>query len=166
MNKLRSNCLNFMELLAQNIALISPTMTAALIVPVMFATIGNVSWLGYALGTVMLLFVAFSLNQFARRTTNSGSMYSYASSGLGFTGGALCGWCLVGHICSSSWPERRASRFSPANCWRPFTSRCRRCCFLRFAWEPAFSWLTRTSEFQRWSCWRLKRSRASSSCCW
>ncbi|HTX20713.1 MAG TPA: APC family permease [Candidatus Aquilonibacter sp.] len=95
MNKLRSNCLNFMELLAQNVALISPTMTAALIVPLMFATVGNISWLGYALGTVMLLFVAFSLNQFAKRTTMAGSMYNYASSGLGFGGGALCGWCLV-----------------------------------------------------------------------
>ena len=58
MNKLRSNCLNFMELLAQNIALISPTMTAALIVPLMFGTTGNISWLSYAVGTVMLLFVA------------------------------------------------------------------------------------------------------------
>ena len=95
MNKLRSNCLNFMELLAQNIALISPTMTAALIVPLMFATIGNIGWLGYALGTLMLLFVALSLNQFAKRTTMAGSMYNYASSGLGFAGGALCGWCLV-----------------------------------------------------------------------
>lgn len=95
MNQLRSNCLNFLELLAQNIALISPTMTAALIVPLMFGTTGNISWLAYAVGTVMLLFVAFNLNQFARRTTNSGSMYSYASSGLGFGGGALCGWCLV-----------------------------------------------------------------------
>jgi amino acid transporter len=95
MNKLRANCLNFTELLAQNIALISPTMTAALIVPLMFATIGNISWVGYALGTILLLFVVFNLNQFAKRTTNSGSMYSYASSGLGFTGGALCGWCLV-----------------------------------------------------------------------
>jgi amino acid transporter len=95
MNKLRPNCLNFMELLAQNIALISPTMTAALIIPLMFATTGNISWLSYALGTILLMFVAFSLNQFAKRTTNSGSMYSYASSGLGFTGGALCGWCLV-----------------------------------------------------------------------
>jgi len=95
MNKLRPNCLNFIELLAQNIALISPTMTAALIVPLMFSTTGAISWLSYAVGTLMLLFVAFSLNQFARRTTNAGSMYSYASSGLGFTGGALCGWCLV-----------------------------------------------------------------------
>jgi amino acid transporter len=95
MNTLKPNCLNFIELLAQNIALISPTMTAALIVPLMFGTTGNISWLSYAVGMVMLLFVAFNLNQFAKRTTNSGSMYAYASSGLGFTGGALCGWCLV-----------------------------------------------------------------------
>jgi amino acid transporter len=94
-HKLRANCLNFRELLAQNIALISPTMTAALIVPLMFSNTGNVSWLAYAVGTLMLLFVAFNLNQFAKRTTNAGSMYSYAMSGLGFGGGALCGWCLV-----------------------------------------------------------------------
>jgi amino acid transporter len=95
MNKLKPNCLNFIELLAQNIALISPTMTAALIVPLMFGTTGNISWLSYAVGTLMLLFVALNLNQFAKRTTNAGSMYSYANSSLGFTGGALCGWCLV-----------------------------------------------------------------------
>src|SRR5579871_4385480 len=94
-SQLRPNCLNFMELLAQNIALISPTMTAALIVPLMFSTTGAISWLSYAVGAVMLLFVAMSLNQFAKRTTNAGSMYSYAISGLGFGGGALCGWCLI-----------------------------------------------------------------------
>jgi amino acid transporter len=95
MNKLRPNCLNFIELLAQNIGLISPTMTAALIVPLMFSNSGNLGWFSFAVGTVMLLFIAFNLNQFARRTTNSGSMYSYTCAGLGFGGGALCGWCLV-----------------------------------------------------------------------
>jgi amino acid transporter len=95
MNALRPNRLNFIELLAQNIALISPTMTAALIVPLMFGTTGSISWLAYAVGTLMLLFVALSLNQFAKRTTMAGSMYNYASSGLGFAGGAMCGWCLV-----------------------------------------------------------------------
>jgi amino acid transporter len=93
--KLRANCLNFVELLAQNIALISPTMTAALIVPLMFSNCANLSWVAYAVGTLMLLFVAFNLNQFAKRTTNVGSMYGYASVGLGFGGGAMCGWCLV-----------------------------------------------------------------------
>jgi amino acid transporter len=93
--KLRPNCLNFIELLAQNIALISPTMTAALIVPLMYANTGNLGWLAFAVGTVMLLFVAFNLNQFAKRTTNSGSMYSYTYAGLGFVGGGLSGWCLI-----------------------------------------------------------------------
>src|SRR5580658_7097083 len=95
MNKLRAHCLGFKELLAQNIGVISPTMTAALIVPLMYGTTGNISWLSYALGGVLVLFVALSLNEFARRTTNSGSMYSYAMSGLGFTGGSMCGWCLL-----------------------------------------------------------------------
>ena len=95
MSTLRANCLNFKELLAQNIALISPTMTAALIVPLMFGTTGSISWLSYAVGGFLVFFVALSLNQFAKRTTNSGSMYSYAMSGLGFGGGSLCGWCLL-----------------------------------------------------------------------
>src|ERR1700677_4046988 len=94
-NKLRSACLNFPELLAQNIALISPTMTAALIVPLMFANSGNMSWFSFALGSIMLLFVAFNLNQFAKRMTGAGSMYTYSSLGLGPTMGSMSGWCLL-----------------------------------------------------------------------
>jgi hypothetical protein len=69
--KLKPNCLNFVELLAQAVALISPTMTAALIIPVMYSNTGDFSWLSYAVGTVMLLFVAFNLNEFARRSRTS-----------------------------------------------------------------------------------------------
>ena len=61
-SRLKPNCLGFTELLAQGIALISPTMTAALIVPVMYSNTGDWSWLSYALGTIMLLFVAYNLN--------------------------------------------------------------------------------------------------------
>lgn len=93
--KLKRHVLNFVELLAQNIAVISPTMTAALIVPLMFSSTGNESWLGYAVGTVMLLFVAFNLNQFARRGAGTGSMYRYTTTGLGLSGGSMCGWCLI-----------------------------------------------------------------------
>ena len=92
---LKKNALGPLELLAQNIALISPTMTAALIVPLMFATTGNWSWLSYALGTVMLLFVAFNLNQFASRSAGSGSMYQYICKGLGNVVGGLGGWALI-----------------------------------------------------------------------
>ncbi len=93
--KLRANCLNFWEVLAQAIALISPTMTAALIVPLMFGTAGGLGWLCYAFGTVMLLCVAMNLNQFAKRSTTAGSMYDYSVRGLGKAGGGIGGWCLI-----------------------------------------------------------------------
>jgi amino acid transporter len=93
--RLKPNCLGFIELLAQAIALISPTMTAALIVPVMYSNTGDWSWLSYALGTVMLLFVAYNLNQFARRSTGAGSMYAYTCRGLGLTAGGISGWALI-----------------------------------------------------------------------
>ena len=96
---LRKNCLGFTELLAQGIALISPTMTAALIIPVMYGNTGNWSWLSYALGTVMLLFVALNLNQFAKRSTSAGSMYAYICRGLGVTAGAIGGWSLIWAYC-------------------------------------------------------------------
>jgi amino acid transporter len=94
-SRLRAQCLNFWEVLAQAIALISPTMTAVLIVPLMFATTGNASWLAYAFGTIMLLFVAFNLNQFAKRSSHTGSMFLYTQAGLGSTAGGLSGWCLI-----------------------------------------------------------------------
>src|ERR1700744_5255871 len=94
-SRLRAHCLNFWTLLAQSIALISPTMTAVLIVPLMFGTTGNASWLAYAFGTVMLLFVAFNLNQFAKRSSHTGSMFLYSVAGLGPTAGGMSGWCLI-----------------------------------------------------------------------
>jgi len=95
LSSLRPNCLNFWEVWAQAIALISPTMTAALIVPAMFGAAGIGSWLAYLFGTVMLLFVALNLNHFARRSTSAGSMYAYTSRGLGPTAGGIAGWCLI-----------------------------------------------------------------------
>ena len=66
--RLKSNALNFWEVSAQAVALISPSMTAALIVPLMFGTAGTAGWLCYLFGTIMLLFVAINLNQFASDT--------------------------------------------------------------------------------------------------
>ena len=94
-SRLRANCLNFTEVTAMAIALISPTMTAALIVPLMYGTAGSASWLAYLFGTVMLLLVALNLNQFARRSSSAGSMYAYTVMGLGTTAGNVSGWCLV-----------------------------------------------------------------------
>src|SRR6202140_5046510 len=93
--RLKINALNFWEVLAQAVALISPSMTAALILPLMFGTAGTAGWLCYLFGTVMLLFVAFNLNQFAKRYTSAGSMYEYTVKGLGPKIGGISGWCLI-----------------------------------------------------------------------
>jgi amino acid transporter len=93
--RLKTNALNFWEVSAQAIALISPSMTAALIVPLMFGTAGSAGWLCYLFGTIMLLFVAFSLNQFSKRYTSAGSMYEYTVKGLGPKAGGMSGWCLI-----------------------------------------------------------------------
>jgi amino acid transporter len=93
--KLKHNALNFWEVSAQAVALISPSMTAALIVPLMFGTAGTAGWLCYLFGTVMLLFVAISLNQFAKRYTSAGSMYEYTVKGLGPKIGGISGWSLI-----------------------------------------------------------------------
>jgi amino acid transporter len=92
---LRTGVLGFPTLLAQSIALISPTMTAVLIVPLAFSDAGQATWLAYLFATVMLSFVVMNLNQFARRSASAGSMYAYTGRGLGPTGGVLSGWTLL-----------------------------------------------------------------------
>jgi amino acid transporter len=92
---LKSRALGFPSVLAQSIAVISPTMTAVLIIPLAFGDAGQGTWLAYAFGTVMLLFVVMCLNQFAKRSALAGSMYGYTAKGLGPTAGVLSGWTLI-----------------------------------------------------------------------
>jgi amino acid transporter len=70
-------------------------MTAVLIIPLAFGDAGQGTWLAYAFGTVMLLFVVMCLNQFAKRSALAGSMYGYTAKGLGPTAGVLSGWTLI-----------------------------------------------------------------------
>jgi amino acid transporter len=92
---LRANVLGFPALFAQSVALISPTMTAVLIIPLAFSNAGEGTWLAYGFGTVMLLFVVFCLNQFAKRSSSAGTMYAYTGRGLGPTAGVFSGWTLI-----------------------------------------------------------------------
>lgn len=94
-SRLRSGSLAFPEVLATSVALIGLSMTPVLVAPYTFASAGNGSWLAYVFGAVMLLFVAFNLNQFARRSTSAGSMYGYVVGNLGARTGALAGWTLI-----------------------------------------------------------------------
>src|SRR6202042_566079 len=92
---LRTGALGFPALLAQSVALISPTMTAVLIIPLAFSNAGQGTWLAYLFGTVMLLFVVLCLNQFTKRSAAPGAMYTYTARGLGPATGVISGWTLL-----------------------------------------------------------------------
>src|SRR5580704_11664467 len=74
---LKSKCLSFSETLAQSVANISPTLTPVVIVPLVFASAGNGTWLAYLFATVGLIAVGLNINQFARRSASPGSLYAY-----------------------------------------------------------------------------------------
>lgn len=92
---LRRDCLSFMEVVAQSVANIAPSATPALIVPVVFASAGDGSWIAYAFATVALLLVTYHINQFARRSASPGALYTFVAQGLGPTWGVISGWSLV-----------------------------------------------------------------------
>jgi len=94
-NELRSNCLNVWEVLAQSVAMLGPTMTPVLIVPLMYGSAGNASWLAYAFGSLMLLAVAINIREFSTRSASAGSLYEFARRAFGARGGLLCGWALL-----------------------------------------------------------------------
>ncbi|MGH7907519.1 MAG: APC family permease [Candidatus Binataceae bacterium] len=92
---LRAGCLNFTELSAISVANIAPSVTAFLIISLMYSNAANASWLAYLFGLIMLIFVALNLNQFARRSASTGSMHTYTVMGLGEMAGGISAWCLV-----------------------------------------------------------------------
>ncbi|HEY6792395.1 MAG TPA: APC family permease, partial [Trebonia sp.] len=92
---MRTGALPFPAVLGQSVALISPTMTAVLIIPLAFASAGEGTWAAYLFGTIMLLFVVLCLNQFAKRSAAPGAMYTYIARGLGPANGVLSGWTLL-----------------------------------------------------------------------
>ena len=92
---LRQKCLSFSETLSQSVANISPTLTPVVIVPLVFASAGNGTWLAYLFATIGLMLVGLNINQFAKRSASPGSLYSYITRGMGMSAGFLSGWCLI-----------------------------------------------------------------------
>ncbi len=92
---LRSKCLSFSETLSQSVANISPTLTPVVIVPLVFASAGNGTWLAYLFATIGLMLVGLNINQFAKRSASPGSLYSFITRGMGMSAGFLSGWCLI-----------------------------------------------------------------------
>jgi amino acid transporter len=94
-SRLRADCLNLWEVLAQSIAMIGPTITPVLIVPLMYAQAGDAGWLAYVFGAVMLATVALNVNVFASRSATAGSLYVFALRAFGPRGALFIGWCQL-----------------------------------------------------------------------
>lgn len=92
---LRKEYLSFTEVFAQAIALIAPSATPALVIPLVFATAGNGTWLAYLFALLVIALVAANVNEFTKRSASPGSLYAYVVKGLGANVGVVSGWALV-----------------------------------------------------------------------
>jgi amino acid transporter len=97
--QLRRNYLSLMEVIAQAVGVIAPSVMPALALPSEFGAAGYGSWLGYAIATVALVFVSLNINEFAKREVSPGSLYIVAAKGLGPIWGVISGWSLlIGYV--------------------------------------------------------------------
>ncbi|MBD3880428.1 APC family permease [Phormidium tenue FACHB-886] len=92
---LRSNCLSFVEVLAQSVSMIAPSTVPAALIGFVFTNAGTGTWFAYLLATAGLVMVCFNINQFARHSASAGALYIYVARGLGANAGFLCGWALT-----------------------------------------------------------------------
>ncbi len=94
-SQLRSECLSYVEVFAQSVAVIAPSTVPAAILGLIFAAAGNGTWLSFLIGMLGLVLVSYNINQFSRRSASAGSLYSFIVKGLGPTTGVLGGWALL-----------------------------------------------------------------------
>lgn len=92
---LKSEYLSFSEVLAQSIGSIAPTASLAFVIPLVYGTAGNGTWLAYTFALVAITLVAINLNHFTSRSASPGSLYTYIVNGLGPTAGFISGWALL-----------------------------------------------------------------------
>ena len=92
---LKNQVLSHFEVLGQSIANIAPTGTPTVVIPLVFAAAGALTWFAYAFALVGIVLIASSINQFAKRSASPGSIYTYIATGLGPAWGIAAGWTLL-----------------------------------------------------------------------
>jgi amino acid transporter len=92
---LRAGALSPMETLAQSISTIAPTASPTMTVPLVFVLAGNGTWLAYLFAMAAIFLIALCISRFARYTSCSGSLYTYATSSLPPVTAAIAGWAML-----------------------------------------------------------------------
>lgn len=92
---LRRGVMGGAELAAQAIASIAPSAVIAFTAAAIFLSAGKATWVSFVLATIVILAVGYTISQFAKRRASAGSLYTYASLGLGPFGAYLTGITLL-----------------------------------------------------------------------
>ena len=92
---LRSASLGPWAVLGQSIANIGASGAPLISIPVVASTAGSGTWISFLIATVGVVLIAMNINQFARDSSGTASLYDYIARSLGTTAGVLGGWALV-----------------------------------------------------------------------
>jgi amino acid transporter len=92
---LKAEYLSYVDVLAQSVSVIAPSTVPAAVLGLIYASSGNGTWLSFLLGMAGLVIVSVNINEFARRSSSAGSLYSFVVRGMGPSSGVLSGWALL-----------------------------------------------------------------------
>jgi amino acid transporter len=92
---LRRHVLGSLDCIAQSVSTMAPTASAAMTVPLVFASAGRGTWVSYLLATVCILLVGLCISRFARDSASPGSLYTYATTSLPPVLRSVAAWALV-----------------------------------------------------------------------
>jgi amino acid transporter len=94
---LARHVLSEVQVLAESIGMIGPSLGASALIPLAFAQAGGASWLTVVIATLGMFAVAFVISELARRHVSMGALYTLIPKGLGPSGGLLAagGFVLI-----------------------------------------------------------------------
>ncbi|HMG86616.1 MAG TPA: APC family permease [Terracidiphilus sp.] len=92
---LHAGVLGPLETLAQSVSAMAPSTSPSLTIPLVFAIVGNATWLVYLLATGTILLIGFCVSRFARLSASPGSLYTYTAETLPTVFGVAAGWGLL-----------------------------------------------------------------------
>ncbi len=91
---LRQHVLSPLEVLAQSVSTIAPSTTPPVTIPLVFALVGEGTWLAYAFAMAAMVLMAFCIAGFARDSASPGSLYVYTKQTLPPVFSVIGAWAL------------------------------------------------------------------------
>jgi len=86
---LSKGVLSDVQVLAESVGMIGPSLGAAALIPLAFSVAGGGTWLTVVIATVGMLAVGGIISELARRHVSIGALYTLIPKGLGPSGGLL-----------------------------------------------------------------------------